>query len=171
VPSVTQSLIGQSRPEWLYKSLFMYMHTGMDEIDPNLFRSQCVLTKSRRAARSVSRHFAQLIKPHGVTPSQASLLFALYGSEATSVSELADGIGIERSALTRNLRLLEKAGHVDAQVGGRGGAKAYRLSQTGHATLMEMVPLWHEAQHALREKLGEGQWKQMQATLALLADL
>jgi len=143
----------------------------MDEIDPNLFRSQCVLTKSRRAARSVSRHFGRLIKPHGVTPSQASLLFALYGSEATSVSELADGMAIERSALTRNLRLLEDAGHVECQIGGRGGAKAYRLSQTGQAKLMEMVPLWHEAQDALRARLGEGQWKQMQATLALLADL
>lgn len=143
----------------------------MDEIDPNLFRSQCVLTKSRRAARSVSRHFGRLIKPYGVTPSQASLLFALYGSEATSVSELADGMAIERSALTRNLRLLEDAGHVEARVGGRGGAKAYRLSQAGEAKLMEMVPLWHEAQDALRAKFGEGQWKQMQATLALLSDL
>ncbi|MEM1286270.1 MAG: MarR family winged helix-turn-helix transcriptional regulator [Pseudomonadota bacterium] len=143
----------------------------MDAIDPDLFRSQCVLTKARKASRAVSRHFGTLVRPHGISASQASLLFGLYGSDATSVSELAAGMGIERSGMTRNLAVLEKAGLVACDVAGRGGAKAYRLTTEGEAKLMGMLPLWHEAQAQVREQLGEEEWARMQATLARLAEL
>lgn len=143
----------------------------MDAFDPDLFLSQCVLTKSRRAARAVSRHFGRLVRPHGITASQASLLFGLHSNEARSVSELAHGMGIERSGLTRNLSLLEKAGFVTCEVGGRGGAKAYRLTDRGRAKLLEMMPLWHEAQDQVRAKLGEEEWVHMQQVLARLSGL
>ncbi len=143
----------------------------MNDIDPDLFRRLCVLTKSRRAARAVSRHFSKLTIPEGVTASQASTLFALYGAKAQSISALAEGMGIERSALTRNLALLEDAGLVEWQAAGRGGAKAYRLSPAGEAKLRAMVPHWYAAQDALRSKLGQKQWDEMQRALTTLAEL
>lgn len=149
------------------------MHNNMSdfEFDPTLFKSQCVLTKSRRAARTVSRHFGKLLEPHNLTASQASMMFVLLGSETTSVSALAESLGIERSGLTRNLTLLEKAGHVECDIGGRGGAKAYRLSDSGHAKIIALIPLWHHGQGIIRKKLGDEQWRDMQGALTDLSSL
>lgn len=143
----------------------------MDEIDTTPFMKVCVLTKSRRAARAVSRHFGRLLEAHGLTPSQASLMFMLSASRTKSVSALAEVMGIERSALTRNLQLLESAGYVKCEIGGRGGAKAYRLSARGCEKVIELGPLWHEGQSTLRKKLGELQWDRMQDALAALAEI
>lgn len=143
----------------------------MNEIDPDLFASQCVLTKSRRAARAVSRYFAQLLAPHGLTSSQASTLFVLSGMTTNSISDLADTMGVERSGLTRNLKLLEKAGYIECEIAGRGGAKSYRLSKNGKQKLIDMIPLWHQAQDSLRETLGDDQWQEMQRSLTDLSEI
>lgn len=98
-------------------------------------------------------------------------MFVLAGSKAGSISSLAEVTGIERSGLNRNLNVLEKTGFVECEIGGRGGAKAYRLSPEGKAKLIELVPIWEEAQRRVREQLGEQGWDQMQKALRALSEL
>jgi len=138
---------------------------------PATFLNECLVTNSRRAARAVTRRYSALLAPHGLKSTQASLLFALHATPESSVSALAERLGIERSAMTRNLKLLERTGLTASPVQGRGRRQAYRLTPAGRAKLETLLPLWHAAQAAVKEEFGEAEWNALQRTLRALSTL
>ncbi len=149
----------------------VYMHNLMpDDLTRNLL-SECLVTKSRRAARAITSRYSRLLAPHGLRSTQAALLFALSLKPQTSVSALAEQLAIERSAMTRNLKILERAGLIASPVHGQGRAQAYRLTDLGRQKLEIILPLWHEAQAAAREELGHSEWGAVQKALSQLAEL
>lgn len=127
-----------------------------------------MVLKTRRAARAITRRYNALLKPYKLQSTQVSLLFAIYKGGFDSISDLADRMAMERSALTRNLRLLQKAGLVTSDQTGQGRAQKVRLTDDGAAMLRTLVPLWIEAQNALRGELGDEEWAGVQRALTLI---
>jgi DNA-binding MarR family transcriptional regulator len=74
--------------------------------------SQCLCINLRRAARGVSRHYDGALDGFGINVAQYSLLCNLQRLDQPSISTLAEAMGLDRSTLGRNLRVLEGEGLV-----------------------------------------------------------
>jgi DNA-binding MarR family transcriptional regulator len=113
--------------------------------------TQCMVSNSRMAARAITRRYDSYLRPHGVTATQLSLLGAIQLMPGSTVSQLAEARGFERTTLTRNLDKLEQMGLVASAAQGRGRVPA--LTPKGEALIAELLPLWRRAQAELRTEL------------------
>jgi hypothetical protein len=68
----------------------------------------CHCLAARRTARAITRDFEAKLRPHGLRATQFSILAALALKDPIPVSELAWGLGLERTTLTRSAALLER---------------------------------------------------------------
>ena len=91
---------------------------------------------------------------------------ALCGPVATN--ELARILVMDRTTLTRNLRLLREAGWVESSPGRGGRELRFDLSPTGRETLAAAIPVWREAQEGIVDAFGPAAWPDMVADLGRL---
>lgn len=138
----------------------------MYEDMPKDMTEVCMVGKTRRAARAVTRRYNRLLEPFGLKTTQASLIFVIRWSQHDSISEMAAQLGIERSALTRNLKILRDMGLVTRNSEGRGKAQRPELTEEGLKMLKTVIPLWQKAQNDLKEELGEDSWNEIQRSLS-----
>ncbi len=131
----------------------------------------CMVLKTRRAARAVTRRYNTLLKPLGLKSTQAYLLSVIHAGNFESISDLAEHLVIERSALTRNLKVLRDAGLITSDNEGRGRAQKVVLTKAGKKIVENVAPLWIKAQNDLRDELGEREWNRVQAALTAVGDL
>lgn len=116
----------------------------------------CFGHRSRKAARAVTRAFNLRLRPFNLQISQYILLGAIARSEDRSIAALAEEVGVEPSAVLRNLKVLEERGLV-SNMGGRGRAgRKLRVTPQGHELIEASLPHWAKAQADLAALL-EGQ--------------
>lgn len=77
------------------------------------------------------------------------------------MTDLADQLIMDRTTLTRELRLLEKQGLVGIAVGQDRRARTVSLTSQGQAVLARALPLWSAAQSRVEERLGAKHWQQI----------
>lgn len=116
----------------------------------------CLCTNLRRASRGVSRHYDGALEGFGINVAQYSLLCNLKRLDQPSISTLAEAMGLDRSTLGRNLRVLEGEGLVKLAEGADLRNRLVYLTEAGEARLMAALPAWEAAQQRLVERLGEG---------------
>ena len=133
-----------------------------------MLASQCLCTNLRRAARGVSRHYDGALDGFGINVAQYSLLCNLQRLEQPSISELAEAMGLDRSTLGRNLRVLEGEGLVQLVEGDDLRNRLVVLTATGQERLTAALPAWEAAQQKLIDKLGA---EKREMLLALLDEL
>jgi DNA-binding MarR family transcriptional regulator len=130
--------------------------------------STCAGFNLRRASRAVTQHFDHALAPVGLRTTQFTLLSALALAGPVSTSQLAAGLVVDRTTLTRNLRLLRDAGLVETQPGRGGREVLFGLSDEGRDTLSRAIPIWREAQESIVSAFGEHRWPTMIAELSRL---
>lgn len=130
--------------------------------------STCAGFNLRRASRAVTQHFDHALAPVGLRTTQFTLLAALALAGPVSTNQLAAGLVVDRTTLTRNLRLLRDAGLVEAQPGRSGREVLFTLSDEGRDTLARAIPIWREAQSSIVTAFGETRWPTMVAELERL---
>ena len=99
--------------------------------------TQCMLSNSRMAARAITRRYDAYLRPHGMTATQLSLLGSIRTLPGSTVSQLAEARGFERTTLTRNLDRLEQMGLVTSTAQGRG--RIAEMTPKGAALLRELA--------------------------------
>jgi len=119
----------------------------------------------RRASRAVTQHFDHALAAAGLRTTQFTLLGALALGDAVSTNELARALVVDRTTLTRNLRLLREAGLIGSRPRGAGREVRFGLTDAGRDTLARAIPLWREAQHGIEAAFGAAQWPAMVADL------
>ncbi|MGJ7549903.1 MarR family winged helix-turn-helix transcriptional regulator [Pseudomonas alloputida] len=134
-----------------------------------MLTSECICTHLRRAARGVTRHYDEALAGFGINVAQFSLLRHLQRLDRPSITTLAEAMGLERSTLGRNLRVLEAEGLVALAEGDDQRNRMVLLTETGAARLQEAHPAWEQAQLMLVEQLGEGQRDELVRLLERLA--
>ncbi len=72
-----------------------------------------------------------------------------------SLTELAEAAVMERTTLTRNLRLLEREKLVASGPGEDRRQRIVRLTARGKTRLEAALPHWHTAQERMSERLGK----------------
>jgi DNA-binding MarR family transcriptional regulator len=102
--------------------------------------------------RVVSALYQEEMDPHGLTVGQYNILTALCLAGQMSPLALAKRLRLEKSTVSRNLRLMIASGWVHAEGSGRG----QKLSPTarGQRLFQAAFPAWQKAQRRTKDLLG-----------------
>lgn len=114
---------------------------------------RCYACQARKTANSVLRAYNEWLLPVELEMPQFATLCAILQEEATSIGELADLLGVERTTLVRNLKVLERRGLIAVAARTR-RRLTHRLTPKGADVLSKALPLWQQAQTAMEEALG-----------------
>lgn len=126
---------------------------------------RCVGLNLRRTDRLVSQVFDAALRPVGLKGTQFGLLVAIRAMQPVPLSRLAERIGLDRTTLTRNLALLERAGLVSTSRGSDQRERILDLTAHGTSVLGGAYPIWKATQARIEERMGA------RAALSLIADL
>lgn len=121
----------------------------------------CLCANLRRSARQVTRRYDAVLEPSRLNTGQFTTLTALEKTGGMIVSELADLLGLERTAMTRNLRVLEKDGLVLREPGEDRRERMISLTPQGRKRLDQALPLWKEAQASMVSSIGAKESSQL----------
>jgi DNA-binding MarR family transcriptional regulator len=113
----------------------------------------CVNNHLRQTARTVSGFYDAVMRQTGLHGNQMMLLIPPYLAESISINRMAEAIGLDRTTLVRNLKLLEEQGFVTVKPGKDLRTRMVSLTPKGHDTLVASLPLWEEAQRQVIELL------------------
>ena len=133
--------------------------------------AECMVLGTRKAARAITRLYNAKIRHIGLTSTQVSVLFAIDSSRHQSITDMADNLALERSSLTRNIKLLENRQLVEKHGTGRGRSQIVSLTSEGDRLMKIAYTHWIDAQSQLRAEMGETRWTAVHETLELLGNL
>ena len=119
--------------------------------------TNCLCTSVRRSARNISQIYSEHLQQSGekINPNQVSILVVLSQIEKKTISELSNILKMERTTLTRNLKVLDKLGWIKTYCGTDGRMKFTKLSKRGNQVLNKILPYWKQAQNKTKKILGD----------------
>lgn len=131
--------------------------------------TSCLCTQLRRASRGVTRLYDDALAAVGLGAAQFSLLRHVQRLGQPSISVLAEAMGLDRSTLGRNLRVLEEQRLLQLGEGRDLRAREVRLTEAGLQRIDQALPLWEQAQHEMTAHLGEDRRAELMRLLDELA--
>lgn len=131
----------------------------------------CTCLAVRRASRAVSQAYDEALAPQGITSGQFTLLAQIKLRGQSTISSLARRLVMERTTLTRNLRLLQDREMVALTEGAEDKRKRLvGLTDHGEVVLARAMPYWEAAQDRLMQQLGRSGWTRALEALDRLID-
>ena len=112
----------------------------------------CFALHARMTARVLSRAYDAALRPLGLKVPQFGILGVIGHGAEISETALAERLGLERTTLVRNLKVLADKGWIEP-IPGPGRGLRHRLTPKGEATLHEAIPLWESAQRRIEANL------------------
>ncbi|WPB55042.1 MarR family winged helix-turn-helix transcriptional regulator [Xylophilus sp. GOD-11R] len=109
----------------------------------------------RKASRRVTQLYDTALAPSGISVAQRSVLVHIQRAGSPTMSELAYAMVLDRSALARNIRPLERDGYlVQSRDDADGRSRRLELTPAGSAKLAESNRLWRTAQRRFETVYG-----------------
>ena len=102
-----------------------------------------------------------IMAPSGIKATQFTMLGAVALMGPAAVTRLAEHLALDRTTLTRNLKVLAEQGFVEISAGADRRERVVSLTGEGQAAIERATPVWHEAQAALTTRFGEERWRRM----------
>lgn len=130
--------------------------------------AQCCCFNLRKITRVITQYYDRSLEPSGLRCTQFNLLINLINSSAKTLTEMAEGLMMDRTTLTRNLRPLEKLGLITSSHVHDKRSKAYVLSELGTQTLYKGIPLWEAAHKRMMAEFGQDKYVHLLSELNLL---
>ncbi|MTI42843.1 DNA-binding MarR family transcriptional regulator [Roseibium hamelinense] len=122
------------------------------------------------AARLIERRFEEVLSPHKLTRLMWCTLVMVDHYAITKPSDMADYLGVDRTAISRVLRSLEKAGLIDrvkSEDDGRG--RDVFVTGEARAKLAALMPHAGETARHFSSKLSEAEEQELKRLLAKLS--
>lgn len=113
----------------------------------------CFADKVRLVSRVVTRIYDDALQPLGMTVSQLNVLVVTARFQPVVPARIAGWLHLERSTLSRNVRLLAKRGWLES-IPARGRVRPLVLTAAGHAVVRRALPAWKRGQREARRRLG-----------------
>src|SRR5258708_20478198 len=105
----------------------------------------CACINMRRAARAVTNYYDDLLlEACGLRMTQITPLVVLYLAGPQTIHEIAGKLGLDRTTLTRNLKLLEQAGLLKMEPGPDQPTPPPAFFQHGKKLLLKALPILGE---------------------------
>ena len=130
----------------------------------------CACFNTRKTARVLGQVYDRALEPSGLKNTQFTALAVADAYDGISITELSKAMAIERTTLTRNLKVLERDGLVKVGPGADGRSKTVRLSAKGKRRLEAALPLWKQAHERMLRDFGANRWKSLQRELDTMRD-
>ena len=124
---------------------------------------ECACANVRRAARLITQLFGNEMG-NRLEPSQFSLLTVLSRRPGSNQASCGNILGLDKTSLSRNLRLMQKNGWIEPVVSDDRRERGYRLTVAGEKIFAETKPGWVRAQTRLRKAMTAAEWDNMQKT-------
>jgi DNA-binding MarR family transcriptional regulator len=112
----------------------------------------------RQAARAVTAQFDAQLQSTGLRATQLNLLMAVETGVAVTITDLAEILAMDRTTMTRNLKLLRDRGFVEPH--------RIVLTAKGRRSAAIALPLWERAQARFVGSLGTERWESLIDELA-----
>jgi len=125
----------------------------------------------RRTARAVTRFYDLAFQECGIRSTQFTILVGIAKTQPTPISALADLLAIDRTTLTRSLRLLKKDGLLMVSDRSVKRQRFLTLTPRGERLLKRSLPAWRKAQQRFVEALGADYWTHFRKDLESLAHI
>jgi DNA-binding MarR family transcriptional regulator len=109
-----------------------------------------------------------MLKPGGLRATQLGVMTTIANFGSVTINRLAQMLVMDRTTLTRNLKLLEKQGLIKTTPGEDRRTREVTLTDKGQQVLAQALPLWEKAQERVVKAFGAERWN---ATMADLSDL
>lgn len=133
-------------------------------------RDCCLCLHAQRAARALARRFDEVLRPVGLTNQQFSLLMATNRPEPPTMAPVARLLAMDRTTLTAALKPLERRGLLRVEVDAADRrSRRLRLTEAGHAVLLEALPIWKQAHADIGAALPGLDMDELRASLRTLA--
>jgi DNA-binding MarR family transcriptional regulator len=130
----------------------------------------CACFNTRKTARVLGQVYDRVLEPAGLKNTQFTALVVADAYDGISITELSKAMEIERTTLTRNLKVLERDGLVKVGAGADGRSKTVILTAKGKRRLDAALPLWKQAHERMLREFGAKRWKSLQKELDAMRD-
>jgi len=105
----------------------------------------CACSALRRASRAVTQHYEKHFRGSGLRATQFTILATLAQTGPLSISDLSDQLGLDRTTLSRNLRLIEDKGWIAARGQGDQSSRKMALTPKGMRKASVALAFWKRA--------------------------
>ncbi|MDR3461471.1 MAG: winged helix DNA-binding protein [Beijerinckiaceae bacterium] len=124
----------------------------------------------RKATRRLGQLFDDILQPSGLRATQSGLLRHIKQLNGPTMTQLADELVMDLSALGHTLKPLARDGYITLTPDARDRrAKRVKLTASGEAKVAETELLWRIAQTRFEAAFGQRKAEKFRKTLALLA--
>ena len=114
----------------------------------------CLCTGLRQAAHAMTEIYDEALAPSGLKITMFRVIRRLSEASEPTISELAKIVGLDRSSLGRNLKVLERDKLVTFVGGADERSKVVQLTSKGQKALETALPLWRDVQKRIKSTLG-----------------
>jgi DNA-binding MarR family transcriptional regulator len=128
----------------------------------------CVSFNLRKSTRHLTQLYDRSLKPAGIKSTQFALLMTVFFQEGTTMSRLAKILNMDRTTLSRNVKLLAQRKLINIEEGKDRREQLISINKSGRDILEKAIPLWKEAQQAVTNELGEQRLQSLMADLNIL---
>ena len=142
-------------------------HTAANSVH----RSRCNSTTLRKASRNLTQFYDMVLSECGLRATQRTLLIHVERAGTPSIGELAEGLVMDRTALSHALKPLVRDGLLSL-VPDEGDRRSRRVALTnlGHRKIKESHKYWQSAQSSFEKYFGEERAQELRDLLVLVAD-
>jgi DNA-binding MarR family transcriptional regulator len=130
---------------------------GSDRRAADLIASECLAKRTLLLNRTISGLYNEALRPLGLTSAQLTLLVIVTRRGPVSPGEVAKRLNMDKSTLSRNVRLMEDHGwlSVSPDQSQAGRSQSLTIESKGRKLIEKALPLWQGAQERAGELLGE----------------
>lgn len=130
--------------------------------------SDCYCVILRGISRRITALYDEALAPVGISVAQFALLRRIRRAQPVSLTELARLSDLDRSTVGRNVRVLERDGHVRSVAARDQREQALELTPAGEKVLVDGAPFWDAAQARVEELIGPAGGETLRALLRAL---
>jgi DNA-binding MarR family transcriptional regulator len=118
--------------------------------------SNCNCFQTRKAARRLTQIYDAILAPSGIRSTQYMIMAVLHERGGLSVNDLAGLMLIERTAMGKNLKPLERDALIAVNVSDADRrSRTITLTKKGSKLLEQAYPLWRTAQSRFEKMHGK----------------
>jgi len=114
--------------------------------------NECIGSRLRRLSRVVDGYYRKHFAGQNLTENQLTILFTLYETGSIQQGSLGKILALERSTISRNIRLLENSKLIRKTDDYR---PEVELSMKGKNLAERIFPIWEHTMNELIGKIGE----------------
>ena len=118
----------------------------------------CLCGSLRRAARALTQHYEEALRPHGLSATQMTILQVFSRAGEVTQGRLGEMLAMDSTSLTRTLAIMRTHGWIAERRGKDRRERWLRLSADGVKKLRRSEPTWEKVQSEVRRGLGDNGW-------------